>query len=64
MMLRCKRCSGFMYEEEVFYEADSIKKIQLGCYSCPHKVYVEYSKWIKFKKQLGDALAKSDSKDK
>ena len=53
-----------MYEEEVFYEADSIKKIQLGCYSCPHKVYVEYSKWIKFKKQLGDALAKSDSKDK
>lgn len=58
-MFRCRRCGGFVYEEEVFYEADGIKKMQLGCYQCPNKVYVEYYKWIKFKAQLGDHLGKS-----
>lgn len=61
-MFKCKKCGGFVYEEEVFFEADNTKKIQLGCYSCPHKVYVEYQKWLSFKNRLEQAYAVSKNK--
>ena len=50
-MFTCKRDGGFVYEEEIYYE-DSAKIMQLGCFSCGHKVYVGYSEWEKFKLKI------------
>lgn len=61
-MIKCKRCSGFIYEEEVFWEDDGAKKIQLGCYTCPHKVYVDYKQWQDFKAKLKRAVHESKTK--
>ncbi len=57
MNLRCKRCGGTLYEEEVFYDDNDMKFQQMGCYACPEKVVIDYGKWIKFKKKLNSALA-------
>jgi ribosomal protein L33 len=61
-MLRCKNCGGFIYEEEVFYDDNGKKMIQLGCYQCSHKVYVASKKWNEFKDKLAKAAIKNVEK--
>ena len=53
--LTCKKCGGFMYEEEVYYDQNGIKTMQVGCYGCAHKGYIEYKKWLEFKNKLSKA---------
>ena len=57
-MFWCKRCSGTLYEEEIFWDEDSLKFMQVGCYQCADKLYIEYSKWEAFKKAYAKALTK------
>ena len=57
-MLKCKNCGGFISEEEVFYDDNDKKIMQLGCYSCYHKAYIEYKEWTSFKKKLSKAVKK------
>jgi hypothetical protein len=57
-MLKCKNCAGFVYEEEVYYDENDKRIVQIGCYKCSHKTYVESSKWEKFKADLEKAIKK------
>lgn len=54
-MFTCRKDEGFVYEEEIYYE-EGIKLMQLGCFSCGHKVYVEYKQWEDFKKKIDKNL--------
>ena len=47
LVLICPHCSGRMYEEETYFEQGE-KKIELGCYQCPKKMYVNYRKYMNF----------------
>lgn len=49
--LKCKRCNGKLYEVEVYYEL-KVKKIELGCYQCPHRLYLDFKKYKDFLKML------------
>lgn len=57
LQLNCKRCGGFIYEEEIYYDQDNVKNMQLGCYGCSHKSYIEYTKWKQFKNKLARACS-------
>lgn len=52
--LYCKRCSGKIYEDEVYTE-NNVKKMQLGCYTCSQKLYVDWNKWNWFLFKLNNA---------
>lgn len=54
--LICKRCGGFLYEEEIFYDQNDEKIMQIGCYICSHKGYTELKNWKKFKNGLLKAI--------
>lgn len=54
-MLKCKNCGGFVYEEETYVDDNKNRIIQLGCYQCSHKAYIEQKKWQEFKKKLSKA---------
>ena len=58
-MLKCKNCSGFVYEEEIFYDDNDKRIVQLGCYQCAHKAYIESRKWNEFKDKLAKATKKN-----
>lgn len=58
-MLKCKNCAGFVYEEETYYDENDTRIVQIGCYQCSHKAYVESYKWEKFKDQLKKAIKKN-----
>lgn len=58
-MLKCKNCGGFVYEEEFYYDQNDTRIVQIGCYQCSHKTYIEAVKWDKFKSQLAKAIKKS-----
>lgn len=36
-----------MYEDEIYFE-EGVKKIELGCYVCPQKLYLKHSRYISF----------------
>ena len=57
--LTCRKCGGFVHEEEIYYDQDGIKNMQLGCYICSHKAYIEYKKWQEFKNKLEKACLKN-----
>lgn len=57
--LTCKRCRGFIHEEEIYFDQNGIKNMQLGCYTCSHKGYIEYRKWQIFKDKLLKACLKN-----
>lgn len=58
-MLKCKNCGGFVYEEETYYDDNYARIIQIGCYQCSHKAYVESKKWEDFKSKIEKAKRKS-----
>lgn len=58
-MFKCKNCGGFVYEEEIYYDDNDKKIVQLGCYQCSHKAYIESRKWNIFKNQISKALKKN-----
>jgi hypothetical protein len=60
--LKCKRCGGFIYEEEDFYDENDTRIMQLGCYICSHKGYIKYKKWEVFKQRLTEAVIRSASR--
>ena len=57
-MLKCKKCGGFLHEEEVYYDEDNNKIVQIGCYQCSHKAYIKAKEWAVFKKKLDAAVKK------
>lgn len=59
-MLKCKKCGGFLYEEEVYYDEDDNKIVQIGCYQCSHKAYIKAKDWAFFKKKINDAIKKNN----
>ena len=54
--LKCRRCGGFLYEEEVFYDQNDVRTMQIGCYICSHKGYMKEKGWNEFKLKLAKAL--------
>jgi len=58
-MFRCKNCGGFLYEEEFFFDEENKHIVQLGCYQCSQKIYIESRKWESFKKKVKKAKNKS-----
>lgn len=55
-MLKCKNCGGLVCEEETFIDDNDKKIMQIGCYICYHKAYIEFGDWKKFKKKLSEAV--------
>lgn len=49
--LKCKHCNNKLYESEIYYEI-KVKKIELGCYGCSKKLYLDFKKYDDFKKKL------------
>lgn len=54
--MKCKRCGGFLYEEETFYDQNDVCNMQIGCYICSHKAYLPMKEWNLFKTKLLKAL--------
>lgn len=52
-MFKCKRCGAMLFEDYIIYDEDTSEKfMQLGCVSCPVKLYIPLKKWNKFKKDV------------
>lgn len=57
--MKCKRCGGFLYEEETFYDQNDVCNMQIGCYICSHKAYIPVREWDKFKAKLAEACKRA-----
>ena len=62
-MLRCKHCKGMLYEEEIWFDQNHVKTMQIGCYQCYKKLQIEYKEWVSFKKKLQRSLENAKSKN-
>lgn len=49
--LKCVSCGGKLFEDDVYWELNE-KKIELGCYQCSKRVYINYKKYKDFLKKL------------
>lgn len=54
----CKKCTGKLYEEEIWFDYDNVKQQQIGCYQCSNKIQVEYKEWVALKKKILKAVKK------
>lgn len=58
-MMYCKKCTGKLYEEEIWTDFAEIKYQQIGCYQCSNKIQVEYREWLDLKKKISKAIRKN-----
>jgi hypothetical protein len=60
----CKRCTGKLYEDEIWYDSNGVKQQEISCYQCPAKIQVEHHEWLKLKRKIESAMIKTYAKNK